>query len=151
MAELDFGENDKDFVPVAKGFMHRINGDYYGNGKPGFMETVLRFMTQFLAVEKERERSQAARHEANSEKLDAINTQLAEKNEKVARKSLLWTIVGVTVAMASLALTALAIVVSVWVALHAQMDPMQILRSHENGPVLSLEQPHESDLPPMKP
>lgn len=66
------------------------------------MEEVQNFMRTFEATETER-------HRENTERLDSISTA-------IAKKSLLWTIAGVLVALAALTIGALSIYVAVKVS-----------------------------------
>lgn len=77
------------------------------------MEEVRRFIDEFNATEIERDKHQEKMHQENRERLEEIDS-------KVAKRSLIWTVAGVFVAAAALAVGALAIIVMVKIA-HADL------------------------------
>lgn len=105
-----------------------------------FQERTARFMDKIEGTEEEREKQQLARHEENARKLDTIVA-------KTAQKGLLWTIAGVCIAAAGVGVAVVAIMATVWLAKHADMDPSQIFRGRAHEPVLSLVEPQDSSLP----
>ncbi len=118
MADLQFSQDCAVAVEQLKDFARRIHGELHGNGQKGFMEKVNEFMTTFEAVETER-------HRENTERLENISSQ-------VGKKSLIWTIAGVLVAIAALVVGTLSIYVAVKIA-HGE---------------LHITHPFGSDLPP---
>ena len=83
----------------------RIDKEMNGNGQPGVRQDVneiRQMLAAMRATEAERERAQKARHAENAEKLNGVSTQ-------IGKKTLIWTVAGVSVAMAALAIMILSI------------------------------------------
>lgn len=137
MSDFYFGVSDEQALAIIKGFVNRINADFYGNGKEGLMQQVVRFIGDVRATEKERDRQQALRHQENAEKLDEIGEALGNATLNMSKKSLWWTIAGVAAAFASLMVAVAAIALTVYLAKHAQLEPLHIFHTHQVQSALS--------------
>lgn len=71
-----------------------------------FRREMCTFRDKMLGAEEERKRDQAAHHRENTEKLDRVSAQ-------IGRKTVLWTMAGVTLAFAGVLVSILAIYVMV--------------------------------------
>ena len=88
------------------------------------------FFTGHEAVEAERDKQQKLRHAENSEKLEEIGNKLTQKN--------LWIgVAGVFVALASVAVGILAILATIRLAQHSEIDPLKFFHSQSANPVVS--------------
>ncbi len=73
MADLNFGETDKEALAVAKDFLQRVNQDLYNHGRDGL---ITRF-NAFLARDEAREEEREKQHKSNVTRLNLIIAILA--------------------------------------------------------------------------
>jgi hypothetical protein len=99
-------------VAGENGDVRRIKETLYGPPYPGLEARVNNFITTFEAVEK-------TRHEENQK-------QLADLNEKMGQRSLWMQVAGVAIAFASLMVAIAAIAATVYLARHADLDPLKL-------------------------
>jgi hypothetical protein len=137
MAEIDFGETQDEHNAVVENFIRQIKGDFYGNGREGILSRMTKFLDTFEAVEKERESHQDKRHRENAEKMDNVSQQ-------IGKKTLWWTAAGVSIALAGVLVSILAILVMIRLAKAA--DVRDLLRGDRDSPVLSSTQ--NTSMPP---
>lgn len=91
------------------------------------------FVTVFKAVEAERDKRQAQRHQENSEKLEEIAGKVGRKTYWASIAGMVWTAVGAIVGI-------IAIVVMIRLAQHSDLDPLKLFTSSQSEPALSLQQ-----------
>lgn len=116
-------------MSLQEAAMDMVKNDLYNHGKDGLLT---RFNT-FFAKHEEREdllaEQQEQRHKENSAKLEALNT-------KIGSRSLAWTVAGVFVAIAALAIAVFMVVITMKLP-QGQLDPAKILHSINDAPTLS--------------
>ncbi len=103
-----------------------------------FHGEVRSFITRADTRDEERELTQNDRHRENANKLSQISLQMQEKSYWVSVAAVIGTIAGVLVAIA-------AIIISIRLAQHSEIDPMKLF--HSSIPVAQYAQ--ESQIPPL--
>lgn len=73
MADLNFGETDREALAVAKDFLQRVNQDLYNHGRDGLITRFNGFIASYEAREKEQEKQ----HKSNVTRLNLIIAILA--------------------------------------------------------------------------
>ena len=118
---------------VTRKEFEKLDRQVNGNGQPGIRQDVSEIreiLSGIAATENERERTQALRHQENADKLAEMSTQ-------IGRKTLLWTVAGLTVTGASLIVAILAIWVSIRLAHVSNLH--EIINRGQNIPVYAFD------------
>jgi hypothetical protein len=98
--------------------VEHMHHDLYGNGQPGLLKQTATFMDSFKGAERERQEQEDKRHRSNTTKLNFIMAM---------------------VAIATLIVAIFAIWVSVQLAHHAIVDPLQFFHAMDGNQVYSAE------------
>lgn len=79
---------------------------------------VERYISDAVAVSKEREKVQTDRHAENQESLSKLNTSISQNNLKVAKRGLWIALASCSIGLAGVAFTILAFVAVNWFLKH---------------------------------
>ena len=128
----------------------RLDKELNGKGQPGIRQDISAIresLARLAGTEIQREREQINHHAENSEKLADTAAGIASVSNQIGRKTLLWTIAGVSLALAGVLVSILAIMAGIYLARHQATLKDLLPKGYSGVYTVHNAGPQDADLP----